>query len=311
MQRSIFRDWRQRNMFKHYKRILKGESAIPRQESASRPIEPAERHQTEPRSTSAGVPPTEAAVAAANANRAHSGSVLASKIQAEQRLSPRIAASPVPAVPQQASPEIVPVSPAPVPSTAVLCAETEAPPPSASAAITPQSEPSHRHHPLDHKQQPAPTGDAPRQSSASPHVEESAPSYTSSTGSSSKPRSPLKDHKAALHAANERLKKALQQGSKHPTDTAGAAHAQRPAGTGTAPASVNTSMPVPKDPALQSSVAVVANHSKQQQTNANSSTVSRPLPHLASEASVMSAESDDDLNDLTGKFPCLPLCSTC
>jgi len=96
-------------MFKHYKRILKGEPKH-RQESPSHPIEPISSRQTTFEPSSAFVPPTEAAIAAANANRGYSGSVLADKTREHTHFSPRIAAGPVLELqdaPPQAEPSVV------------------------------------------------------------------------------------------------------------------------------------------------------------------------------------------------------------
>ena len=204
-------------MFKHAKRLLKKEPAKPPQESASRPISPPPGSRpTEQAGPSIVVPPTEAAIAAVNANKGYSGSVLASKLQEQQLISPRI-----PAAPPRPSPSETSIEPRY--SASSVLAEPSITPLQAASETAPPDQ-SHR--------QSAPgsrstlRADLTTAFASSHHVEESGASYTSSTGSAGRPRghSPnAKDHKAALHAANERLQKALQHGAKHPAASAAAA----------------------------------------------------------------------------------------
>ncbi len=209
-------------MFKHYKRILKGEPKH-RQESPSHPIEPVSSRQTTFDPTSAGVPPTEAAIAAANANRGYSGSVLADKTSEQTHFSPRIAAGPVLELqhaPPEAGPSVVTPSPPPVSAALPLPAKAPAPSPAPSASSTaPSDSPQRQSH--AHHTQPTPHAPPQHQQISPLHVEDSGASYTSSTGSVSRP----KDHKAALHSANERLQKALQNAAKPAAKAATASQA--------------------------------------------------------------------------------------
>lgn len=215
-------------MLKHAKRLLKKEPAKPPEESASRPISPPGSRPLEHLGPSIVVPPTEAAIAAVNANKGYSGSVLASKLQEQQLISPRI-----PAAPQRPSPSETSTEARHGPSS-VIAEQSVAPQPAASeAALRNQS-----HRQSTPGSQSTVRADLATASATSHHVEESGASYTSSTGSASRTRghSPnAKDHKAALHAANERLQKALQHGAKHPAVSAAAAphtSAQSPSSTG-------------------------------------------------------------------------------
>ena len=289
-------------MFKHYKRILKGEPKH-RQESPSHPIEPIGSRQTKFDPSSAGVPPTEAAIAAANANRGYSGSVLADTPREQTHFSPRIAAGPV-REPENAPSEAEPsaVTPTPPPVSAALPLPAKAPAPSSApwASSTAPSDPPERHTHAHHAQ---PTFHAPSQHQhISPlHVENSGASYTSSTGSVSR----AKDHKAALHSANERLQKALQNAAKPATKAAAASQAQLPISTGSSPSST-VSPPVRtilQDAVLESPAAAGSLQNQQRHADAKVMPASQSSSQLRSEASVMSVESDDDVNDLTGKLP--------
>ncbi|KAA6417640.1 MAG: EVI5 -like [Trebouxia sp. A1-2] len=224
-------------MFKHYKRILKGEPKH-RQESPSHPIEPISSRQTTFDPSSAGVPPTEAAIAAANANRSYSGSVLADKTKEQSHFSPRIAAGPVLEL-QDALPEAEPsaVTPSPPPMSAALPvpAKAPAPPPAPSASSTaPSDSPQRQSH--AHHTQPTPHAPPQHQQNSPLQVEDSGASYTSSTGSVSR----AKDHKAALHSANQRLQKALQNAAKPAAKAAITNQAQLPTSTDSSPSSTNS-----------------------------------------------------------------------
>ena len=199
-------------MFKQAKRFLKKEPAKPREESASRPISPPGSRSLENAGPSIVVPPTEAAIAAVNANKGYSGRVLASKLQDQQLTSPKIPAGSIrstPAPPESDSDQ------GQNPSSLV------AEPSNAPLHISPQStSPDHPRKALS----PA-RAEVPSPSAASYHAEASGASYTSSTGSGSRPHthSPnARNHRAAVHAANERLQKALQLGAKQQPASAGA-----------------------------------------------------------------------------------------
>ena len=201
-------------MFKHAKRLLKKEPAKPRQESASRPISPPGSRPLEHAGPSIVVPPTEAAIAAVNANKGYLGSVLAGKLQGQQLTLPIAPDTSVGTAPSHSSIEAVHSTTA-EPSVAAL--SPAQPSTQAGQAHSRSTTAIHSVGALaDNQTHPA----------ASHRVEESGASYTSSTGSVSRFRghSPNgKDHKATLHAANQRLQKALQQGSKHTADSAAAA----------------------------------------------------------------------------------------
>lgn len=196
-------------MFKQAKRFLKKEPAKPREESASKPISLPGSRPLEHAGPSIVVPPTEAAIAAVNANKGYLGSVLASK----QLTSPKIPASSIHTTPPESNND-------PMHDASSLVAE----PSNAPLHASPQStSPDHPHKPL-----PPARAEVPSPSAASYHADVSGTSYTSSTGSASRPKvhSPnARDHKAAVHAANERLQKALQLGAKHQPDSAAASRA--------------------------------------------------------------------------------------
>ena len=202
-------------MLKQAKRFLKKEPAKPREESASRPILPPGSRPLEHAGPSIVVPPTEAAIAAVNANKGYSGSVLASKLQDQQLTSPKIPAGSIrstPPPPESNSDH------GQNPSTLV------AEPSNAPLHVSPRStSPEYPHKALS----PA-RAEVPSPSAASYHAEASGASYTSSTGSGSRPHthSPnARNHRAAVHAANERLQKALQLGAKQQPASAGASGA--------------------------------------------------------------------------------------
>ena len=289
-------------MFKHYKRILKGEPKH-RQESPSHPIEPISSRQTTFEPSSAFVPPTEAAIAAANANRGYSGTVLADKTREQTHFSPRIAAGPVLELqdaPPQAEPSVVIPSPPPVSAALPLPFKAPAPPSAPSASSTaPSDSPQRQSH--AHHTQPTPHMSTQPQQISPLHVEDSGASYTSSTGSVSR----AKDHKAALHSANERLQKALQNAAKPAAKAAMASPAQPPISTGSSP---TPTISPPVQTTLQNAVLespAAAGSLQKQQHHADSKVMpaSQSNSQLRSEASVMSVESDDDVNDLTGKPP--------
>lgn len=295
-------------MFKHYKRILKGEPKH-RQESPSHPIEPISSRHTTFDPTFAGVPPTEAAIAAANANRGYSGSVLADKTREQTHFSPRIAAGPVLELenaPPEAEPLVVTPSPPPVSAALPLPAKAPAPSPAPSASSTaPSDSPQRQSH--AHHTQATPHAPPQHQQLSPLHVEDSGASYTSSTGSVSRP----KDHKAALHSANVRLQKALQNAAKPAAQAAAASQAQLPTSTGSSP-TFTVSSPVqtvlqdaspPQDAVLKSPAAAGSLQNQQHHADAKVTRASQGISQLHSEASVMSVESDDDVNDLTGKLP--------
>ena len=195
-------------MFKQAKRFLKKEPTKPREESASKPISPPGSRPLEHAGPSIVVPPTEAAIAAVNANKGYSGSVLASKLQDQQLISPKVPADSIRTTPSESNRD-------PAHSPSSLVAEPSNAPLHASPQTT-----SH-----DHPERPMPLTRAEVPSPASYHAEASGASYTSSTGSVSRPKSHspnARDHKAAVHAANERLQKALQLGAKHQPDSAAA-----------------------------------------------------------------------------------------
>lgn len=209
-------------MFKHIKRFTKKEPTKPREESASRPISPAGSRPAEHAGPSIVVPPTEAAIAAVNANKGYSGGVLASKMQDQQLISPKIPAGPVFQTPPVGSSTPGHDAPSMVAQPSV-----------APSHASPQSiSPNQLHKPLPQGiHSTAAKAELSAPSLASYHAEASGASYTSSTGSANraKSRSPnAKDHKAALHAANERLQKALQLGAKHQLDSAAAPQAAVP-----------------------------------------------------------------------------------
>lgn len=197
-------------MFKQAKRFLKKEPAKPREESASRPISPPGSRPLAHAGPSIVVPPTEAAIAAVNANKGYSGSVLAGKLQDQQLTSPKIPAGSIRTTPPESS-----SSHGDNPSSLV------AEPSNAPLHVPPQtSSPDHHHKALS----PA-RAEVPSPSATSYHAEASGASYTSSTGSGSRPNthSPnARNHRAAVHAANERLQKALQLGAKHQPASAAA-----------------------------------------------------------------------------------------
>ncbi|DBA80200.1 TPA: hypothetical protein ACH3X2_007662 [Trebouxia sp. C0005] len=285
-------------MFKHYKRILKGEPKH-RQESPSHPIEPISSRQTTFDPSSAGVPPTEAAIAAANANRSYSGSVLADKSKEQTHFSPRIAAGPVLEL-QNALPEAEPsaVTPSPPPMSAALPvpAKAPAPPPAPSASsTTPSDSPQRQSH--AHHTQPTPHAPPQHQQNSPLQVEDSGASYTSSTGSVSR----AKDHKAALHSANQRLQKALQNAAKPAAKAAITNQAQLPTSTDSSPSSTNSPavQTLLQDAVPESPAAAGFLQNQQHHGDATVTPASQSNPQLRSEASVMSVESDDDVNDLT------------
>ncbi|DBB01301.1 TPA: hypothetical protein ACH3X3_011697 [Trebouxia sp. C0006] len=285
-------------MFKHYKRILKGEPKH-RQESPSHPIEPISSRQTTFEPSSAFVPPTEAAIAAANANRGYSGTVLADKTREQTHFSPRIAAGPVLELqdaPPQAEPSVVIPSPPPVSAALPLPFKAPAPPSAPSASSTAPSDSPQRQSHAHHTQPTFHMSTQPQQTSPL-HVEDSGASYTSSTGSVSR----AKDHKAALHSANERLQKALQNAAKPAAKAAMASPAQPPISTGSSP---TPTISPPVQTTLQNAVLespAAAGSLQKQQHHADSKVMpaSQSNSQLRSEASVMSVESDDDVNDLT------------
>ena len=197
-------------MFKQAKRFLKKEPAKPREESASKPISPPGSRPLEHAGPSIVVPPTEAAIAAVNANKGYSGSVLASKLQDQQLISPKIPAGSIRTTPPESSDE-------PRHDASSVVSEPSNAPLHASSQST---SPDHPHKPF-----PPARAEVPSPSAVSYHAEASGASYTSSTGSASRPKghsSNARDHKAAVHAANERLQKALQLGAKHQPDSAAA-----------------------------------------------------------------------------------------
>ncbi len=296
-------------MFKHYKRILKGEPKH-RQESPSHPIEPISSRQTTFEPSSAFVPPTEAAIAAANANRGYSGSVLADKSREQTHLSPRIAAGPVLELqdaPPQAEPSVVKPSPPPVSAALPLPVKAPAPSSAPSASSTAPSDSPQRQSHAQHTQHSQPTPHAPPQhQQISPlHVEDSGASYTSSTGSVSR----AKDHKAALHSANKRLQKALQNAAKPAVKPAAkaatATQAQLPISTGSSPTSTASppAQTILQKAVLESPAAASSLQNQQHHAAAKVMPATQSSSQLRSEASVMSVESDDDVNDLTGKLP--------
>lgn len=288
-------------MFKHYKRILKGEPKH-RQESPSHPIEPISSQQTTFEPSSAFVPPTEAAIAAANANRGYSGSVLADKTSAQTHFPPRIAAGPVLELQcalAEAEPSVVTPSPPPVSAALPLPVKTPAPYSSPSASSTaPSDSPQRQSH--AHHTQPTPHATPQHQQMSPLHVEDSGASYTSSTGSVSR----AKDHKAALHSANKRLQKALQNAEKPAAKAAMASQTQLPISTASSPIPT-ASPPVQttlQNAVLQSPAAASSLQNQQHHADAKATPASQSTSQLRSEASVMSVESDDDVNDLTGKL---------
>lgn len=208
-------------MLKHIKRFTKKEPTKPREESASKPISPTGSRPAEHAGPSIVVPPTEAAIAAVNANKGYSGTVLASKMQDQQLISPRIPAGPVFQTPPAGSsaPGHVASSMVAQPSVEPLLASPQPISPNQVQKRLPQGVHS-----------TAARAELSPPSVASYHAEASGASYTSSTGSArAKSHSPhAKDHKAALHAANERLQKALQLGTKHQPESAAAPQAAAP-----------------------------------------------------------------------------------
>ena len=199
-------------MFKQAKRFLKKEPAKPREESASRPISPPGSRPLEHAGPSIVVPPTEAAIAAVNANKGYSGSVLAGKLQDLQVISPKIPAGSTHKTPPESTTD-------PGHNASTLVQPSEVP-------LHASPQPTSPAHP--HKQLPSARAEAPSPAAASYHAEASGASYSSSTGSASRPKSyspNARDHKAAVHAANERLQKALQLGAKHQPDPAAASRA--------------------------------------------------------------------------------------
>lgn len=283
-------------MLKHYKRILKGEPKH-RQESPSHPIESTDSQQSALDPAPAGAPPTEAAVAA---NKGYSDNGLASKVREHKHVSPKIAAGPVQALPQEASPEADPSASSPsLPSPVAYTSAAKAPAPSPSTPATSSApDPPYRHSPVEHPQHTSPQVTRLPQHTSLLHVEESGASCTSSTGSVSRPKG---DHKAALHSANERLKKALQNAAK-PAPKA-AAHVQLPVSASSSPETSPSLPAASREAVLQSPAAADSQQNQQHKVDANGSSGGKGLSHLRSEASVMSAESDDDADDLTGVPP--------
>ncbi|DBA82892.1 hypothetical protein WJX77_012383 [Trebouxia sp. C0004] len=291
-------------MFKHYKRILKGEPKH-RQESPSHPIEPISSRQTTFDPTSAGVPPTKSAIAAANANRGYSGSVLADKTREQTHFSPRIPAGPVlelEKAPAEPEPAVVTPSLPPVSAALPLPAKAPALSPAPAASSTAPSD-SPQRQAYAHHTQASPHAPAQHQQISPLHIEDSGASYTSSTGSVSRP----KDHKAALHSANERLQKALQNAAKPAAKAATASQAQLPISVGSSPSST-VSPPArtilqdaspPQAAVLKSPAAPGSLQNQQHHADAKVTPASQSTSQLHSEASVMSVESDDDVNDLT------------
>ena len=224
-------------MFKQAKRLLKKEPAKPREESASRPISPPGSRPLEHAGPSIVVPPTEAAIAAVNANKGYSGSVLASKLQDQQLISPKIPAGSVRTTPPESTTD-------PGHNASALVAEPSNAPLHALPASTSSAHP--------HKPLPSARAEVPSPSAASYHAEASGASYTSSTGSASRAKSHspnARDHKAAVHAANERLQKALQLGAKHQPDSAAArASASLPASSSAALPQSSSGQAIPASP---------------------------------------------------------------
>ena len=215
-------------------------------------------------------------------------------------MSPKIAAGPVHALPQEASPEAEPSAPSPsLPSPVAYTTAAKAPAPSPSTPATSSApDPPYRQPPVEHAQHTSPQVTPPPQHTSPLHVEESGASCTSSTGSVSRPKG---DHKAALHSANERLKKALQNAAK-PAPKA-AAHVQLPVSTSSSPESGSSLPAASREAVLQSPAAADSQQNQQHKVDANGSSAGKGMSHLRSEASVMSAESDDDADDLTGEPP--------
>ena len=144
-------------------------------------------------------------------------------------------------------------------------------------------------------------------------VEPSEASYTSSTSSVGRVRNhAARDHKAALHAANDRLQKAIQSAAKKntaPTASGASSSGSTPGARLADPIALEAQSPGGTTTAL-SSASRTANdaHSMdpsclqrtQLDTKAESSQPAHSLPNTLSEASVFSAESDDDADFLTG-----------
>ena len=210
---------------------------------------------------------------------------LVTKSNEEQHLSPRIAASPVLAPPETPSQAV------PATSSSPYSAQASLPSPASSAA-SPAPSKFTPNGPVI--QDPL---NAPLAQPASPvHVEESGVSHTSSAGSNSKP----KGHKAALHAANGRLQKALQNQAKSAISPAAAATAQAhtPISTASSPGST-----VPSPLSLEVSLAKEApgpQHKQQLKAGGSENAPRERVSHVLSDTSVLSAESDDDAEDLAG-----------
>lgn len=170
---------------------------------------------------------------------------------------------------------------------------------------------------------------AVQQSAASPtaySIEPSEASYSSSTSSLGKVKShAAKDHKAALHAANGRLQKAIQSAAKKKAASSGAASpsGNTPGSTSAADVSTrsapgnaaespseNTLSHTPgvqtSQPGVSPSTSKLGSASSQaacptgQLQKTQTDRQAHSLPNTRSEASVLSAESDDDADFLTG-----------
>lgn len=151
------------------------------------------------------------------------------------------------------------------------------------------------------------------------NVEPSEASYTSSTSSVGRIRQrAARDHKAALHAANDRLQKAIQSAAKKTASpTASGAlpnQAASPSGSTQGARAANQTaleaLSVRGSTAAVPSVSRAGNdaqsmnpsrlHRTQHDTQDQSAQPAHSLPNTLSEASVFSAESDDDADFLTG-----------
>ena len=269
--------------------------------------------------------PTEAAIAAANANKGYSGSLLAIKTP-QTNPSPRIAAGPVqytePAeAPEQptmqalqpryasdtdkASSDLLPIKA----SKASALNEAGRASSSRSAyAEDAQPEPDQRQPASVASQHSMHSVHSTSRQAASPlHVEESGASHTSSNASNGRSHtSKATDHKAALHAANKRLQMALQHHGPKAAKDMPAAQSQLSASSGSSP----VSSPNAATAAVDNTVGFAGSPDAQgsNPSKADSSKALKAMIHRPSEASILSAESDDDANDLTGEFCIVGCC---
>lgn len=280
-----------------FKRVLKGSSAEPRQESPSRPVLPKE---APPNREPAPVEdrPDFAVPVVQNAVK-----VSSKASRAEYEPSPRIAAATVSTAavnPHASAPSDLAcfTNFAATPSKATL----SSPAGDSPAAHAAQRFPTHLHEP----------------SPSAVSVEPSEANYTSSTSSVGRIRHhAARDHKAALHATNDRLQKAIQSVAKKtasPT-VSGALpnHAASPSGSTQGARAANQTaleaLSVRGSAAALPSVSRAGNdaqsmnpsrlHRTQLDTRDQSAQPAHNLPNTLSEASVFSAESDDDADFLT------------